>query len=402
MSVAVAEVHDLSNEGELSPQQQLVENLREKYPFLFKRADELHNGVANVPEKIEDEETAKLAADFAKQIGYGVKDLKETRVKEKAPHDAAAAAVHNLFMEPINVLTKDKKTVEDRLQVWQEAEAERKRKIAEEIARKKREEAEAARRAEEEKARLAKEEADRLAREAREKAEAELRAIEEKKRQAEEEERQARERAAEAERKRQEAETARQKAEEDRRRAEEEAIAAERKRTEELKAAKEAQEKAERDRKQAEAERLRAERDRAAAIEAREKAERERAEKEERSAAKIAEADAKGQRQVDKAEARVVAAAERETAAIVKETRVIESKPHEFGLLRGEYGSVATLRTSWDFQITDAEALKGDIAKLLPHIDQTALEKAIRSFIDAGGRELAGVIIFEDTNTVVR
>lgn len=402
MSVAVAEVHDLPNTNEVSPQQQLVENLQEKHDFLFKRADEMHASLSGYPEKIEDEDTARRAADYAKQIGYVVKDLNSTRLAEKAPHDANSAAVQNLFATPIDTLKKDKKTVEDRLQVWQEAEAERKRKILEEETRRKREEAEAKRREEEAAAQKAREEAERIAREAREKAEAELRAIEEKRRQAEEEERQARERAAEAERKRQEAETARLKAEEDRRLAEEAAIAAERKRTEELKAAKEAQEVAERQRKEAEAERLKAERDRQAAILAREKAERERAEKEERAAVKIAEAEAKGERLVDKADARVAQATERETAAIVKETRVLEAKPHEFGNVKGEYGATATLRLDWDFQIQDLDALRAGIEPLLPHIDEDALKKAIRSFVSAGGRELAGVLIFQDVNTVVR
>ncbi|HVI92320.1 MAG TPA: hypothetical protein VM659_28780 [Dongiaceae bacterium] len=402
MSVAVAEIPDLTNIAVVSPEQQIVDNLQEKHDFLFKRANDLHAGMTAVPETIDDEEAARKAADFAKQIGYGVKDLNTTRTAEKAPHDSAAAAVQNLFMKPINVLKKDKETVEDRLQVWQEKEADRKRKIAEEEARKKREEAERLRKEEEAKAAAAREEAERVAREAREKADAQRRETEERQRQAEALEREAKERAAAAERLRQEAEQARARAEEDRRKAIEEAAEAGRKRDAAVKAAKEAEETAERQRKAAEADRLKAERERQAAAEEQARLERQRLEQEERNAARIKLAEEAGAKKIEKADARVVQASERETAAIVKETRVIEAKPYEFGQVRGDYGATASLRTDWDFQITNMAALRGDILKLAQHFDQAALERAIRSFVDADGRDLAGVIIFEDVNTVVR
>ncbi len=39
---------------------------------------------------------------------------------------------------------------------------------------------------------------------------------------------------------------------------------------------------------------------------------------------------------------------------------------------------------------------------LRSHIHREAVDKAIRSFVKAGGRELAGVRIFENTETGVR
>ena len=43
-----------------------------------------------------------------------------------------------------------------------------------------------------------------------------------------------------------------------------------------------------------------------------------------------------------------------------------------------------------------------DLESLRTHLSQDAIEKAIRSFIKSGGRELKGVTIFENQKTVVR
>lgn len=67
---------------------------------------------------------------------------------------------------------------------------------------------------------------------------------------------------------------------------------------------------------------------------------------------------------------------------------------------RGELGSLASLRTRWIFSELDRKEL--DLEALRNHIPVDALEKAVNSFIRAGGRELAGVRIHETTDAVVR
>ncbi len=50
------------------------------------------------------------------------------------------------------------------------------------------------------------------------------------------------------------------------------------------------------------------------------------------------------------------------------------------------------LRTTWDFEFTDAAKI--DLEALRQHFDVASLEKAVRAYIKAGGRDLAGVKIF--------
>ena len=74
--------------------------------------------------------------------------------------------------------------------------------------------------------------------------------------------------------------------------------------------------------------------------------------------------------------------------------------PAELSRERGELGSVASLRTFFDFADLDRATL--DLEALRSHLPQDGLEKSVRSFIKAGGRELRGCRIFENTSTVVR
>jgi len=78
----------------------------------------------------------------------------------------------------------------------------------------------------------------------------------------------------------------------------------------------------------------------------------------------------------------------------------IAAKPAELASVRGEMGSLASLRTRWVGEVIDRESL--DIEKLRHHIPLDALQKALNSFITAGGRELKGAKIYEKTETVVR
>ncbi len=87
-------------------------------------------------------------------------------------------------------------------------------------------------------------------------------------------------------------------------------------------------------------------------------------------------------------------------ADLVKAEKAADVKPAELSRVRGEYGAVSSLRTSWVFDTIDRETI--DLEALRHHLPTDGLEKAVRSFIKAGGRELRGTRIFETTDAVVR
>lgn len=137
------------------------------------------------------------------------------------------------------------------------------------------------------------------------------------------------------------------------------------------------------------------------AKEARERAIREEAERQAREAAEAAiraaaEAekaaqDAAGLQSAINAEAAARAAKEAaETARLAA-----EAKAADLTRSRGSYGSVSSLQTFTDFADLDRSTL--DLEKLRDHLSHEALEKAVRSFIKTGGRELRGVRIFQNT-----
>lgn len=69
--------------------------------------------------------------------------------------------------------------------------------------------------------------------------------------------------------------------------------------------------------------------------------------------------------------------------------------------LRGEFGSILSLRKSWAFKIiAGRDGL--DWKQLCYWVDQECIEKAIRSFIADGGRAMRGVEIFEQEKASVR
>lgn len=76
------------------------------------------------------------------------------------------------------------------------------------------------------------------------------------------------------------------------------------------------------------------------------------------------------------------------------------AKPADMGRTRGDYGSVATLRQSWDFEVSNYDVVPLEV--LRPFLGQDAIDKAIRAFIRAGNRELAGVKIFQRTDATIR
>lgn len=80
--------------------------------------------------------------------------------------------------------------------------------------------------------------------------------------------------------------------------------------------------------------------------------------------------------------------------------RIATSKPADMSRTRTQQGTVASLTQFWTFADLDRESI--DLEKLRGHIPLAALEQAVGSFVRAGGRDLKGVRIFEDTKSVVR
>jgi len=76
------------------------------------------------------------------------------------------------------------------------------------------------------------------------------------------------------------------------------------------------------------------------------------------------------------------------------------ARPSELVRVRGDFGALASLRTTWEAEIEDPDKIPLDT--LRPYIARDALEKAIRGFVKVGGRELAGVRIFQKSSAVVR
>jgi hypothetical protein len=141
------------------------------------------------------------------------------------------------------------------------------------------------------------------------------------------------------------------------------------------------------------------------------KAERERREREERE--RLArEEEARRRREAEEAERKLwdekslkeaidadKRAKEAEADRIAAE-KAAQAKAADLSRTRGEYGAVSSLRTSWTFERVYREEL--DLEALRMHLPLEGIERAIRSFIKAGGRELRGVKIFETTDAVVR
>ncbi|MCH7936631.1 MAG: hypothetical protein IH994_06020 [Proteobacteria bacterium] len=88
-------------------------------------------------------------------------------------------------------------------------------------------------------------------------------------------------------------------------------------------------------------------------------------------------------------------AAEAARLVAEKAAKVAAAKPAEMGRTRGEHGGMTTLKQFWNFSDLDRATL--DLEALREHIPAKALDQAVRSFVDAGGRELKGVRIYEDT-----
>lgn len=93
-------------------------------------------------------------------------------------------------------------------------------------------------------------------------------------------------------------------------------------------------------------------------------------------------------------------AAKTATAEAEKAQKAADAKPAELSRTRGDYGAVASLRTYWTFRDLDRAQL--DLEALRAHLPADCLDKAVRSFVAAGGRSLAGVVIYETSDEIGR
>lgn len=137
--------------------------------------------------------------------------------------------------------------------------------------------------------------------------------------------------------------------------------------------------------------------------------ERERLEREQREeAARLkAEADRKAEEAAAaEAEGKVIHSGEAMQGALNVEehARHIEDNAaktaQKESSVRGSEGSLASLKKTWKGEIISREEI--DLESLRHHIPADALQKALNSFIRAGGRELKGAKIFEHYDSVVR
>ena len=83
-----------------------------------------------------------------------------------------------------------------------------------------------------------------------------------------------------------------------------------------------------------------------------------------------------------------------------KADKQAEARPAELARTRGDYGSLATLRTTWVGEIVDKKSLDLDV--LRPFMSDDVLQKLVNAAIKAGFRDIRGVKIFERSEAMVR
>ena len=86
-------------------------------------------------------------------------------------------------------------------------------------------------------------------------------------------------------------------------------------------------------------------------------------------------------------------AIERDSEAAKAEARA-DAKPAEMARTRSESGAVATLRTTWEFEIVDPTQI--------PRSYMVVNEQAIRAAIRTGARKIPGVRVYEKQTAMVR
>ena len=356
-----------------SPIEILRTQLRETYAEMIARFNELIAMEARLPEEMDDDWEAKISEAIKSCTAY-VRTSDVTRKQANDPHRALIAATDGFFIgmsDKVDAL-KTKLSVEF-LTPYQQQKAAAEKRRREEEAR-----AAEARRKEEE--RIRREEAARLAEVRRKEEEAH--------REAERVDRERRE--AEA-RRREEARREIERAEEAKREARrKEQEAREAKDREAVEAAK--AEKAKADQEIADA---KAKRDREAA-EAKEKSDREA--QEAAAAIERVKAERKDQERVA-AEARDRVAVSTQRANTT--SRAAQAKPSDLSRTRTDLGAIASLRTEWKAEVTDAEL----VPRLYLSVDEGAIAYAVKAATTADGKcplKIPGVKIYPVTNSVVR
>lgn len=169
-------------------EQELLDDLRARYPEVEPKLDELLKAAASVPEKIGDDETAGQVQDLYRQIKKFQSTWKAWRTEEKRPWDTLAKVAMNFFKTPEDKLEEAGASLKERHTAFTEKKAEEARAEAAKKAEAERAESERLRKEAEaaEQRRLDAEQAEREAREREERARAEEEAARERRRIAEE------------------------------------------------------------------------------------------------------------------------------------------------------------------------------------------------------------------------
>lgn len=134
-------------------------------------------------------------------------------------------------------------------------------------------------------------------------------------------------------------------------------------------------------------------------------AERQRRIEEERQAREEADAKLRAAAEAEAAQLPVAAEAHLEDA-LASETRAVEAsqmasaKSADLARTRSDKGTLSTLQKRWEFEIQNYDAIP--LEKLRPYLARVDVEKAVRQMVRFGGRELAGVRIFETEIATIR
>ncbi len=373
------------------------EKALELYPDIFARANQLMEAAERVPDKITSDEEAGKMADFIKQLTANKKSLNAVRVEEKQPHLDRGRAVDGFFKrytEKLDAVLSKVREVNDPWIKAKKAEEERireekKAKIREEaaeklrIAEEKAAEAEKLRIEQEEKDRQIREDLERKKREAEEKAEADRKAQQ-----------------AEIDRLKKEKEDADRLAAEEIQRVKDEAKAEQRRLSDEEKARVAKVEEENRAAKKLVQDEIREAKDHAKKLEKENRELNREIRKEERDSdhnSKATEREAKAQERDANRSLNEAALLEGQADRLDKN---MLSQAKKAARVRGEQGSLSTVRTEWKGDILSRDNI--DLEALRQHIPLDALERAVTAFVKAGGRELRGVSIYEEDIVTIR
>jgi len=102
----------------------------------------------------------------------------------------------------------------------------------------------------------------------------------------------------------------------------------------------------------------------------------------------------------DTADSLLNAAVEAEVVADRIENGAITSKPSDLVRTRSNYGSTASQKLTWAGDIESVPAI--NLETLRGYFSEDSLQKAVNAFIKDGGRELAGVKIYQKSTLNIR